>query len=53
MPDFAPWLAKRSKTDPPTKALQDFASANAEKWPASSNSMAKIIDQDDFSVATA
>jgi hypothetical protein len=39
MPDFAPWLAKRSKTDPPTKALQDFASANADKWPASSNSI--------------
>jgi hypothetical protein len=39
MSDFASWLAKRSSTDPMTKALQDFANANADKWPLGSNSI--------------
>src|SRR5262245_39114759 len=39
MSDFAPWLAKRSSTDPMTKALQDFANTNADKWPLGSNSI--------------
>ena len=39
MLNFAPWLAKCSNTDRTTKALQDFASANAEKWPVDSTSI--------------
>ena len=39
MLDFAPWLAKRSNTDETTKALQDFASANPDKWPVDSNGL--------------
>jgi hypothetical protein len=39
MLDFAPWLAKRSNTDGTTKALQDFAIANADKWPVDSSSI--------------
>ena len=39
MPDFARWLEKCSSTDPKTKALQDFASATSDKWPAGSNSI--------------
>ena len=39
MPNFATWLAKRSNTDPLTKTLEEFASANADKWPVDSNSI--------------
>jgi hypothetical protein len=39
MLNFAPWLAKQSNAEPATKTLQEFANANADKWPADSNSI--------------
>jgi hypothetical protein len=39
MLNFTPWLTKSNNSDPLAKALQEFASANADKWPANSNSI--------------
>ena len=39
MPNFAIWLAKQSNAEPVIKALQEFASANSDKWPTDSNSI--------------
>ena len=37
MLNFASWLAKQSNKDPMIKALQEFASANDNRWPVDSD----------------
>jgi hypothetical protein len=39
MLNFASWLAKQSNKDPMIKALQEFASANDNRWPVDSDTI--------------